>query len=132
VPCVSSTAQSPPPSARPRPTRAVCGDEGRREGRCFRGLLQTNLSPVPSVRTGTEPKEPKPNGSFFGSDFPRTEISQELKNRTDRFGSNRTPRASVDYWKMKGQAAAAESATDTYPYGCCSATGWVINRGRNP
>jgi hypothetical protein len=38
----------------------------------------------------------------------------------------------VDYWKMKGQAAAAESAADTYPSGRCSAAGWVINRGRNP
>jgi hypothetical protein len=38
----------------------------------------------------------------------------------------------VDYWKMKGQAAAAETAADTYPFGHCSAAGWVINRGRNP
>jgi hypothetical protein len=38
----------------------------------------------------------------------------------------------VDYWKMKSQAAAAESATDTYPSGYCSAAGWVINKGRNP
>jgi hypothetical protein len=38
----------------------------------------------------------------------------------------------VDYWKMKGQAAAAESTADTYPSGHCSATGWVINRGQNP
>jgi hypothetical protein len=27
----------------------------------------------------------------------------------------------VDYWKMKGQAAAAESAADTYPSRRCSA-----------
>jgi hypothetical protein len=39
VPCVSSTAQSLPPSARPRPVRAVRGDEGRREGRWPRWLL---------------------------------------------------------------------------------------------
>jgi hypothetical protein len=37
----------------------------------------------------------------------------------------------VDYWKMKSQAVAAESAIDTYPSGHCSATGWVINRGQN-
>jgi hypothetical protein len=29
----------------------------------------------------------------------------------------------VDYWKMKGQAAAAESAADTYPSGRCSTAG---------
>jgi hypothetical protein len=29
----------------------------------------------------------------------------------------------VDYWKMKSQAAAAESAADTYPSGRYSATG---------
>jgi hypothetical protein len=29
----------------------------------------------------------------------------------------------VDYWKMKGQAAVAESAADTYPSVHCSATG---------
>jgi hypothetical protein len=38
----------------------------------------------------------------------------------------------VDYWKMKGQAAAAESAVDTYPFGRCSTAGWVIHRGQNP
>jgi hypothetical protein len=29
----------------------------------------------------------------------------------------------IDYWKLKGQAAAAESAADTYPFGRCGATG---------
>jgi hypothetical protein len=38
----------------------------------------------------------------------------------------------VDYWKMKGHTAADESAANTYPSGRCSATGWVINTGRNP
>jgi hypothetical protein len=34
----------------------------------------------------------------------------------------------VDYWKLKCQAAAAESAADTYPSGRYSAAGWLINR----
>jgi hypothetical protein len=38
----------------------------------------------------------------------------------------------VDYWKLKSQAAAAESAADTYPYGRYNATGCLINRSRNP
>jgi hypothetical protein len=38
----------------------------------------------------------------------------------------------VDYRKMKSQAAAAESAADTYPSGRCSTAGWVINSSRNP
>jgi hypothetical protein len=38
----------------------------------------------------------------------------------------------VDYWKLKSQAAAAESAADIYPSGHCSAVGWLINRNRNP
>jgi hypothetical protein len=38
----------------------------------------------------------------------------------------------VDYGKMKSWEAAAESATNTYPSGCYSTAGWVINRGRNP
>jgi hypothetical protein len=29
----------------------------------------------------------------------------------------------VDYWKMKGQAADAESAVETYPSGRCGAAG---------
>jgi hypothetical protein len=38
----------------------------------------------------------------------------------------------VDYWKLKSQAAATESAADTYPSGRYSAAGWLINRSRNP
>jgi hypothetical protein len=29
----------------------------------------------------------------------------------------------IDYWKLKGQAAAAESAVETYPSRCCGAAG---------
>jgi hypothetical protein len=67
-----STAQHPPPSFHPRPVPAR--------------LHHVHLCSVPSVRTETEPKEPKPNGSIFGSDFLGTEVSREPKNRTDRFG----------------------------------------------
>jgi hypothetical protein len=38
----------------------------------------------------------------------------------------------VDYWKMKSQVAAAESAGNTYPSGRCSTADWVINKGQNP
>jgi hypothetical protein len=38
----------------------------------------------------------------------------------------------VDYWKLKSQEAAAESAVDTCPSGCYGATGLLINRNRNP
>jgi hypothetical protein len=38
----------------------------------------------------------------------------------------------VDYWKMKSQAAAAESVADNYLSGRCSTVGWLINRSRNP
>jgi hypothetical protein len=38
----------------------------------------------------------------------------------------------VDYWKLKSQAAAAESAVNTYPSGRYSAVGWLINRCQNP
>jgi hypothetical protein len=37
---------------------------------------------APSVRTRTKPKEPKPNGSLFDSDFLLTEILMEPKNQT--------------------------------------------------
>jgi hypothetical protein len=29
----------------------------------------------------------------------------------------------IDYWKLKGQAAATESAVDTYPFDHCRAIG---------
>jgi hypothetical protein len=38
----------------------------------------------------------------------------------------------ADYWKLKSQAAAAESTTDTYLSGYWRAAGWLINRNRNP
>jgi hypothetical protein len=38
----------------------------------------------------------------------------------------------VDYWKLKSQAAPAESAADTYPSGRYQAASWLINRSRNP
>jgi hypothetical protein len=38
----------------------------------------------------------------------------------------------VDYLKLKSQAAAAESAANTYPFGRCSAAGWLINRSQIP
>jgi hypothetical protein len=38
----------------------------------------------------------------------------------------------VDYWKLKSQAVAAESAADTYPSGRYSVAGCLINRSRNP
>jgi hypothetical protein len=38
----------------------------------------------------------------------------------------------IDYWKLKSQAAAAESAADTYPSVRYSAAGWFINRSQNP
>jgi hypothetical protein len=38
----------------------------------------------------------------------------------------------IDYWKLKSQAAAAESAVDTYPSGHFITAGWLINRSRNP
>jgi hypothetical protein len=39
-------------------------------------------------------------------------------------GHSRAPEMKrVDYWKLKSQAAAAESAADTYPSGYCRAAG---------
>jgi hypothetical protein len=38
----------------------------------------------------------------------------------------------IDYWKLKSQAAAAESAADTYPSGRYSAASWFTNISRNP
>jgi hypothetical protein len=55
-------------------------------GQCPPSAAMTRLSSIPSVKTGTEPKEPKPNGSISDSDFLGTEIVLEPKNRTDRFG----------------------------------------------
>jgi hypothetical protein len=54
-------------------------------------------------------------------------VTQELSRR-----SRALEMECIDYWKMKGQEAAAESVADTYPSGRCSAAGLVINRGRNP
>jgi hypothetical protein len=38
----------------------------------------------------------------------------------------------IDYWKLKSQAATAELAADTYPFGRYQAAGWLINRNQNP
>jgi flagellar biosynthesis protein FliP len=51
----------------------------------FNSMLYCCTS-VPLVRTGTEPKESKPNGSLFGFDFLGTDFLRKPKNRTDQFG----------------------------------------------
>jgi hypothetical protein len=38
----------------------------------------------------------------------------------------------IEYWKVKGQAAAAESPASTYPFGRSVCDGWLINRYRKP
>jgi hypothetical protein len=55
----------------------------------FNSMLYCCTS-VPSVRTGTEPKEPKPNGSLFGFDFLGTIFLEN--RRTEPIGSVRTER----------------------------------------
>jgi hypothetical protein len=34
----------------------------------------------------------------------------------------------IEYWKVKGQVAATESPTGTYPFSRCGGPGWLINR----
>jgi hypothetical protein len=38
----------------------------------------------------------------------------------------------IEYWKVKGQATAAESPVGTYPFSRSVGAGWLINRQQNP
>jgi hypothetical protein len=67
----SARPRSAPAAQRPSPASAR---RSQRQGR--EGGLDTLLSSVLSVRIGTELKDPKPNGSLFGSDFLGTESSR--------------------------------------------------------